>query len=466
MTLDVDGQALARLLADLRGPARSRTTASRSTATGNIVLAYTPEQRGGAPAADREAEEPAASTIGCHEHLIPRNLFVGQRIPLAGVAHQNGTIRFGDDPRDLGARPSTARRTSVDNLYVVDGSFFPSSGAVNPALTIMANALRVGDHLLRAAGAERRGAGRCARSRARARRRSRWRSRSPPARRTRRRCVARGRRGRHDRRPTWTARSPSSPACSTFDRGLASVEVAGDAIRAARRASSARARGSPACGSAPRSIELTEYLAPRGRPLPADSRSNDRWFQHVAIVVARHGPRPTRACAPHGVEHASTGPQTLPDWNPDAGGIRAFYFRDPDGHVLELICVPAGQGRPALAGARTRAVPRHRPHRDRRRRHRRAACASTATRSACAVAGESENYGPEQEHLNNVFGARLRITALRARRRARRSSSSSTSRPRDGRPAPADLARQRPRALADDARRRGSRRPGARAGRR
>jgi choline dehydrogenase-like flavoprotein len=82
-----------------------------------------------------------------HQGLFARHLFLGQRIPLAGVAHQNGTIRFGRDPKSS-ALDSNCRAHEVDNLYVVDGSFFPSSAAVNPALTIMANALRVGDHLL------------------------------------------------------------------------------------------------------------------------------------------------------------------------------------------------------------------------------------------------------------------------------------------------------------------------------
>jgi len=83
----------------------------------------------------------------CHEGLFARSLFVGQRIPLAGVAHQNGTIRFGRDPK-TSALDVNCKAHDVDNLYVVDGSFFVSSTAVNPALTIMANALRVGDHLL------------------------------------------------------------------------------------------------------------------------------------------------------------------------------------------------------------------------------------------------------------------------------------------------------------------------------
>ena len=82
----------------------------------------------------------------CHEGVFARSLYAGQRIPLAGVAHQNGTIRFGRDPRDS-ALDVHCKAHELDNLYVVDGSFFPSSGAVNPALTIMANALRVGDHL-------------------------------------------------------------------------------------------------------------------------------------------------------------------------------------------------------------------------------------------------------------------------------------------------------------------------------
>jgi choline dehydrogenase-like flavoprotein len=87
-----------------------------------------------------------------HPHLVPRNLFVGNRIPLAGVAHQNGTVRFGRDPK-TSALDANCKAHEVENLYVVDGSFFPSSGAVNPALTIMANALRVGDRILEQLGA-------------------------------------------------------------------------------------------------------------------------------------------------------------------------------------------------------------------------------------------------------------------------------------------------------------------------
>jgi choline dehydrogenase-like flavoprotein len=83
----------------------------------------------------------------CHQGLFARNLYVGQQIPLAGVAHQNGTVRFGDDPK-TSVLDRNCKAHDLDNLYVVDGGFFTSSSAVNPALTIMANALRVGRHIL------------------------------------------------------------------------------------------------------------------------------------------------------------------------------------------------------------------------------------------------------------------------------------------------------------------------------
>src|SRR5262245_6228802 len=91
------------------------------------------------------------------------------------------------------------------------------------------------------------------------------------------------------------------------------------------------------------SIELTEYLTPRGRPMPADSRGHDRWFQHIAIVVSDMD-RAYARLRQHRVQHASPAPQRLPDWNVNAGGIRAFYFRDPDGHFLELLWFPPDKG--------------------------------------------------------------------------------------------------------------------------
>jgi choline dehydrogenase-like flavoprotein len=82
---------------------------------------------------------------------VPRHAYLKTAIPVAGVAHQAGTCRFGDDP-DSSALDPNCRAHEVDNLYVVDTSFFPSISAVNPALTAMANALRVGDHLLERMG--------------------------------------------------------------------------------------------------------------------------------------------------------------------------------------------------------------------------------------------------------------------------------------------------------------------------
>jgi choline dehydrogenase-like flavoprotein len=87
-----------------------------------------------------------------HDHLVPRHAYLKNDIPVAGCAHQAGTCRFGADPA-TSVLNTDCRAHEVDNLYVVDTSFFPSIGAVNPALTAMANALRVGDHLLDRMGA-------------------------------------------------------------------------------------------------------------------------------------------------------------------------------------------------------------------------------------------------------------------------------------------------------------------------
>jgi catechol 2,3-dioxygenase-like lactoylglutathione lyase family enzyme len=185
-------------------------------------------------------------------------------------------------------------------------------------------------------------------------------------------------------------------------------------------------------------VELSEYLAPRGRPVPPDARGNDRSFQHVAIVVGDMA-RAYARLREHRVAHASSGPQRLPDWNPNAGGIEAFYFRDPDGHFLELIAFPPGKGDPrwprlAAQGGLFLGLDH-------------TAIVATDTdeslklyRDALGlkVAGESENWGTEQEHLNNVFGARLRITGLRAEAGPGIELLEYLA-PRDGRPAPADL---------------------------
>ena len=134
---------------DLPDP-ENRVTLDRD---GNIVLAYRPNNEEGhkhliAKLQGLMKQQTKCQVHGheCHEGLFARNLYLGQRIPLAGVAHQNGTIRFGRDPK-TSALDVHCKAHELDNLYVVDASFFPSSAAVNPALTIVANALRVGDHL-------------------------------------------------------------------------------------------------------------------------------------------------------------------------------------------------------------------------------------------------------------------------------------------------------------------------------
>jgi catechol 2,3-dioxygenase-like lactoylglutathione lyase family enzyme len=159
-------------------------------------------------------------------------------------------------------------------------------------------------------------------------------------------------------------------------------------------------------------LKLEEFIAPHGRAIPVDSRSNDAWFQHVAIIVRDMDQAFARLRSQH-VEFVSTGPQVLPPWNPNAGGIAAFYFRDPDGHSLEILHFPPGKGDPKwqapgdalFLGIDHSAIVVRDTDESLRYYH---------GTLGLKIAGGSENYGPEQERLNNVFGARLRITALRA----------------------------------------------------
>ena len=161
-------------------------------------------------------------------------------------------------------------------------------------------------------------------------------------------------------------------------------------------------------------ITLTEHLSEKGRSIPQDSRSFDHWFQHIAIVVSDMDKAYERLLA-HGVSHVSTAPQTLPEWNKDAGGIKAFYFRDPEDHVLEIIWFPASKGNPKWRQPTERIFLGI--------DHTAIVVSDTEKslefyrdRLGLKVIGGAHNYGSEQEHLNQVFGARLRITALRAKR--------------------------------------------------
>jgi catechol 2,3-dioxygenase-like lactoylglutathione lyase family enzyme len=159
-------------------------------------------------------------------------------------------------------------------------------------------------------------------------------------------------------------------------------------------------------------IRLVGFTAPKGRPVPRDSRTDDAWFQHLAIVVRDMTAAHARLVA-HGVRAVSAAPQVLPPSNLAAAGIAAFYFADPDGHPLELIAYPPGKGDPrwqegtdrlflgidhtAIAVADTDA-----------------SLAFYRDRFGLRVVGESLNVGIEQERLTGVPGARVRITGLRA----------------------------------------------------
>ena len=161
-------------------------------------------------------------------------------------------------------------------------------------------------------------------------------------------------------------------------------------------------------------IELMEFNSTRlnGRQIPLDSRSNDLWFQHIAIVVSDMD-KAYEQLTKHQVVHVSTAPQTLPEYIPAAAGISAFYFQDPDRHNLEIIYFPEGKGNPKWQNKKDKIFLGI-DH---------TAIGIDQTDESLAfyqdilrlkVAGNSENFGPEQEHLNQVFGARLLITGLQA----------------------------------------------------
>lgn len=219
-----------------------------------------------------------------------------------------------------------------------------------------------------------------------------------------------------------------------FFEKVSDVEVAGDALDRLHRLSRGRMRV-VRMQLGDEHVDLVEVLTPRGRPVPADSRSHDRWFQHIAIVV-NDMDQAHLWLRRHRVAPVSPAPQRLPDWNVKAAGIRAFYFKDPDGHVLEILQFPPDKGDPrwqrpsqsvflgidhtAIVVADTEASLRF--YRD---------------GLGLRVAGGSENHGPEQERLNDVAGARLRITTLRAPAGPAVELLEYLA-PRDGRPFPPD----------------------------
>ena len=128
---------------DLPRP-ENRVTLARD---GNVILSYTPNNQEPKKRLYDQLKS-MLGHLGMHpDHLIPRTTYLKNDIPIAGVAHQAGTVRFGLDPKES-VLDADCKAHELDNLYVVDTSVFPSIGAVNPALTAIANSLRVGDHLL------------------------------------------------------------------------------------------------------------------------------------------------------------------------------------------------------------------------------------------------------------------------------------------------------------------------------
>ena len=159
-------------------------------------------------------------------------------------------------------------------------------------------------------------------------------------------------------------------------------------------------------------ISLMEYLTPQGRPIPIDSRSCDRIFQHIAIVVTDID-RAYEHLRKHKVRHTSTSPRQLPEWNEKLGGVKAFYFKDPDGHNLELIQFPPDKASDKwlqkndklFLGIDHSAV-----------------VVKNAAKSFALyrdILGlelqlQAQNYGTEFEHITCTFGSRVQVNSMQA----------------------------------------------------
>jgi catechol 2,3-dioxygenase-like lactoylglutathione lyase family enzyme len=200
------------------------------------------------------------------------------------------------------------------------------------------------------------------------------------------------------------------------------------------------------------SIELLQFIGTSGVPVPLDARSNDLNFQHVAIIVSDMD-RAYAVLRQANVQQISPYPQRLPDWNPNAAGIKAFYFRDPDGHPLEVLQFPPGKGDPKWQ-ARDGRLFLGIDHTAIAVSNTDASLSFYRSLLGLRIVGESDNYGFEQEHLNNVFGAHLRITSLRSQNGMGVEFLEYVT-PHDGRPAPtnaraADLSHHETVLLVDD----------------
>ena len=158
-------------------------------------------------------------------------------------------------------------------------------------------------------------------------------------------------------------------------------------------------------------LELIEFLAPPDvRPIPVPSYSNDLWFQHIAIVV-RDMEAAWAQLRQHHVRQISPRPQTIPISNPAAAGIKAIKFRDPDGHNLELLWFPEGKGNPVWHEP-TKGLFLGIDHTAMTVRSTESSIKFYRVLLGMTVAGGTLNMGAEQEHLDSLPGARVRVTGM------------------------------------------------------
>lgn len=159
-------------------------------------------------------------------------------------------------------------------------------------------------------------------------------------------------------------------------------------------------------------IELIQYLNVEGKPIPKDSQSNDLWFQHLAIVVSDMDSAYAHLQS-FFVEYISTEPQTIPLSNTASAGVRAFKFKDPDGHNLELIWFPADKGQQKWHELRTNRLFLGIDH---------SAITVADTEQSLEfyrdyfgmqVKEGSLNSGETQAHLDGLSSAKVKVTPLR-----------------------------------------------------
>ena len=158
-------------------------------------------------------------------------------------------------------------------------------------------------------------------------------------------------------------------------------------------------------------ISLMEYLTPQGRAIAVEARSNDRTFQHLAIVV-QDMEKAYQHLRQYKVRHSSTNPQQLPEWNEKLGGVKAFYFKDPDGHNLELIEFPPDKADDKwlqttdelFLGIDHSAVVV---------KNAEASFALYRDLLNFKLMLQAENYGTEYEHISCIFGARVQVNSMK-----------------------------------------------------